>query len=165
MQSSESLKKAIRTWIIIFIIALVLSGVTAFALETELAWLNSLFKNRKSGLAIWIQKVYIALHQTNLDYPFRAYDYDWLAFAHIVIAVAFIGAFNDPVRNKWIIQFGMIACCMVFPLAFIAGTVRKIPFYWQLIDCSFGIIGLIPLYICYQKIEVLEKLTLSKNEK
>jgi len=82
-----------------------------------------------------------------------------------VIAVAFIGAFNDPVRNKWIIQFGMIAWCMVFPLAFIAGTVRKIPFYWQLIDCSFGIIGLIPLYICYKKIEVLEKLTLSKNEK
>ena len=45
MQSSESLKKAIRLWIIIFIIALVLSGVTAFALETELAWLN-FFKRR-----------------------------------------------------------------------------------------------------------------------
>ena len=52
MQSSESLKKAIRLWIIIFIIALVLSGVTAFALETELAWLNSLFENKESGLAI-----------------------------------------------------------------------------------------------------------------
>ncbi len=39
MQSSESLKKAIRIWIIIFIIALVFGGVTAFALDKELAWL------------------------------------------------------------------------------------------------------------------------------
>ncbi len=163
MQSSESLKVTIRVWIVIFIIALVVSGVTAFALDTELAWINHLFENQKSGLAEWIDKVYMAVHQTNVNYPFLAYGYDWLAFAHLVIAVAFIGPFKDPVRNKWIIQFGLIACCMVFPLAFIAGYVRHIPFYWQLIDCSFGIIGLVPLYICYRKIELLERLTLSKN--
>jgi hypothetical protein len=39
MQSSESLKKANRIWIIIFIIAFVLSVVTAFSLDKELAWL------------------------------------------------------------------------------------------------------------------------------
>lgn len=164
MQNSESLKKTIRVWIALFIIALVLSGITAFALETELAWLNSLFQNKTSGLSVWINKVYTALHQTNLNYPFLAYGYDWLAFAHLVIAVAFIGPFKDPVRNKWIIQFGMIACCMIFPLAFIAGYVRQIPLYWQLIDCSFGLTGMIPLYFCYKKIETLERLTLSKIE-
>lgn len=159
MQDSDSLKRSIKVWIVIFIAALVLSGATAFALETELAWLNHFFNGRETGLSAWIKKVYLALQKTNINYPFLAYGYDWLAFAHLVIAVAFIGPLKDPVRNKWVIQFGMIACCMIFPLAIIAGHVRDIPFYWQLIDCSFGIIGLIPLCICYKKIELLEKLS------
>lgn len=157
MQHIESLRKTIKTWILIFIIALIISGVTAFALETELAWLSSLMGDNQSALTSWINKVYLALHDTNLKYPYLAYGYDWLAFAHLVIAVAFIGPLKDPVRNKWVIQFGMIACIMIFPLAFIAGPIRGIPFYWQLIDCSFGVIGLIPLWICYRKIESLEK--------
>jgi Na+/melibiose symporter-like transporter len=50
----------------------------------------------------------------------------------------------------------MIACVMVLPLAFICGPVRDIPFFWQLIDCSFGVFGFIPLYMCYRKTKVLE---------
>lgn len=100
MQNAPSLQKTIKTWILIFIIALILSGVTAFALETELAWLSSLMSNNQSGLTKWIKKVYLALHDTNIKYPYLAYGYDWLAFAHLVIAVAFIGPLKDPVRNK-----------------------------------------------------------------
>ena len=135
-----------------------LSGVTAFALETELRWLIGIIDNRESLLYLWINKVYKALQQTNIHYPFLFYGYDWLAFAHLVIAVAFIGPLRDPVRNKWVIQFGIISCFMVFPLAFIAGYIRGIPIYWQLIDCSFGVIGLVPLCICYYKIQALERL-------
>jgi hypothetical protein len=149
--------KIIRRWIVFFIIALAISGITAFALETELRWLISILPVNEGGLYHWVSKVYEALKDMNTHYPFLAYGYDWLAFAHLVIAVAFIGPWIDPVRNKWIIMFGMIACVMIFPLAFIAGHIRGIPFYWQLIDCSFGIIGLIPLSICYKKIQVLEK--------
>ena len=29
-----------------------------------------------------------------------AYGTDWLAFAHITIAVAFLGPLKDPVRNR-----------------------------------------------------------------
>lgn len=72
--------------------------------------------------------------------------------------MAFIAVLKDPLRNKWIIQFGRIACWMTSPFAFMAGYIRGIPFYWQLIDCSFGIIGLIPLTICYRKIEMPEQL-------
>ncbi|HEV2479181.1 MAG TPA: hypothetical protein VGS79_05945 [Puia sp.] len=61
-------------------------------------------------------------------------------------------------RNKWVIEFGMLACAAVFPLAFIAGAIRGIPVYWRLIDCSFGVIGLIPLVLCYRKIGALERL-------
>jgi hypothetical protein len=74
-----------------------------------------------------------------------------------VIAVAFIGVLRNPVRNKWIIEFGIVACVMVFPLALVAGVVRGIPIWWRLIDCSFGVVGLVPLRICYKKIKFLER--------
>jgi hypothetical protein len=32
------------------------------------------------------------------------------------------------------------------------------PIYWRLIDCSFGLVGLIPLAIVYRKIGRLEKM-------
>lgn len=94
-----------------------------------------------------------------------SYGTDWLAFAHIVIAVVFIGPLKDPVRNVWVIQFGMIACILIIPLALICGPIRQIPFYWQLIDCSFGVIGIIPLYKCYQLIRRLENQTLEIKPK
>ncbi|HEY4063659.1 MAG TPA: hypothetical protein VGM30_17245 [Puia sp.] len=143
-------KKIVRRWIIFFIIALAVSGLTAFTLETELRWLLKVWPFHETGdLYNWVQKVYKALKNTNINYPFLAYGYDWLAFAHLIIALVFIGPLRDPVKNKWIIEAGMLACLLVFPLAFIAGAVRGIPIYWRLIDCSFGIIGLIPLTICY----------------
>ncbi|SCW70787.1 hypothetical protein [Mucilaginibacter sp. NFR10] len=39
MKTEPELRKKIKTWVIVFIIGLVLSGVTAFPIETELAWL------------------------------------------------------------------------------------------------------------------------------
>jgi len=156
MQTEKKIRKSIRNWVLFFMIALMLSGITAFALETELAWMDHFFSGSHTAFYFWIHKVYVALRETNIQYPFLAYGYDWLAFAHLVIAVAFFGLLKDPVKNKWLIQFGRISCCMIFPLAFIAGHARGIPFYWQLIDCSFGVVGLIPLTICYRKIEQLE---------
>ncbi|HUM46348.1 MAG TPA: hypothetical protein PLD84_05440, partial [Chitinophagales bacterium] len=81
-------------------------------------------------------------------YPFMAYGTDWLAFAHIVIAIAFLGPYKDPIKNSWVIDWGLINCILVIPLALIAGPIRDIPFFHQLIDCSFGIIGFIILFIC-----------------
>lgn len=150
-------KKDIRAWILFFIIALLLSGITAFPLETELGWVCSWWPEQNSSFYKWLYTCYQAIKNTNEQYPYMAYGYDWLAFAHIVIAIAFIGPLKDPVKNIWIIQFGCIACISVVPLALIAGHFRQIPFYWQMIDCSFGIIGIIPLLICYKKIRQLEK--------
>jgi hypothetical protein len=152
----ENKIKQIRRWIIFFIIVLFLSGLTAIPLETELAFLSR-FIPVNNALGEWIQKVYFAIADTNNKYPFLAYGYDWLAFAHFVLAILFIGPLKDPVRNKWVIEFGMIACVLIIPFAFIAGHFREIPIGWRLIDCSFGIIGLIPLSICLSKITLLEK--------
>lgn len=155
----QRLERSVRAWIVFFIIALIFSGITAFALETELGWLLANWPGHGEGaLRGWVSRTFEALKDANIRYPFLAYGYDWLAFAHLVIAVAFVGVIRDPVRNKWIITFGMIACVMVFPLAFIAGAARGIPVYWRLIDCSFGVVGIVPLTICYRKVELIEKL-------
>ena len=164
MQTPDHLRR-IRFWLAIFIVGLILSGVTAFPLQTELGWLISLFHSsalqaiaQSTGLLQWIERVNDALRNTNTLYPFLAYGTDWLAFAHIVIAVAFIGPYIDPVRNKWVITFGLIACAGVLPLALIAGHFRGIPLPWRLIDCCFGIIGAMPLLICRRSILALEHL-------
>lgn len=164
-KNEQQLRKTIRVWLILFIVFLVLSGLTAFPLETELKLLIAATTHAPEFLKQWLMNVYNALRETNQNYPFMAYGTDWLAFAHLVIAVVFFGPLKDPVRNIWVIQFGMIACLMILPLAGICGPVRGIPFYWQLIDCSFGVIGFIPLYICYKRIQELEQIVITKKQK
>jgi hypothetical protein len=156
--TETQLRKRIKNLIILFIIGLALSGITAFPIESELALLHSDSTALPGTIQNWINQVYFAVKDTNAQYPYLSYGTDWLAFAHLVIAVVFIGPLRDPVKNIWVIQFGMIACCMVFPLAFIAGPIRGIPFYWQLIDCSFGVFGFVLLYWCYRNIVKLEEM-------
>ncbi|WP_395143896.1 hypothetical protein [Armatimonas sp.] len=151
----EQRLKRIRFWLAVFIIGLVLSGVTAFPLVWELGLLVRWFGSGDSALAVWLRTVYTGLVETDKHYPFLAYGTDWLAFAHLVIAVAFIGPWRDPVKNIWVIEFGLIACAMVLPLALIAGPLRGIPFGWRLIDCAFGVFGAIPLWLIRREIQQL----------
>lgn len=103
-------------------------------------------------MAHWISFVHKGLTEMYQKYPFIAYGTDWLAFAHLVIAVAFWGPIKDPVKNIWVVEFGMIACVMVIPLAMTCGPIRGIPFFWRLLDCSFGVFGIIPLWIVHRDI-------------
>lgn len=158
MNNVSHYKKIIRNWSIFFIISLILSGITAFAVETGLARIIAWWPQQSGLLHSWLIKSYDAVYFINKNYPFIAYGYDWLAFAHIVIAIFFLGALKDPVRNIWVIKTGCIACMLVIPLALIAGHIRQIPVFWRLIDCSFGIIGIIPLSIVYRNTLLLEKI-------
>ena len=158
MINRETLQlKLIRRYIVLFVVALVLSGITAFPIRAELDLLVSIQGVFPEGLHNWFVYIYKAVSEVDSKYPQLSYGTDWLAFAHIVIAVGFIGPWIDPVRNKWVIIHAMIACVMIWPLAFIAGPIRGIPFYWQLIDCSFGVIGLIPLGLCLREINKLSQ--------
>jgi Na+/alanine symporter len=47
----------------------------------------------------------------------------------------------------------MIACALVIPAALIFGALRGLPFLWQLLDCSFGIAGIIPLILAYRLVK------------
>ncbi len=167
MQAPDS-QDARRLWYIrlllgLFVLALVLSGLTAFPLPWELRLLTSWFGEGTAigtafpGLAYWLSRVREGLDAAGREYPFLAYGTDWLAFAHIVIGVAFWGPLKDPVRNIWVVEFGMIACLLVIPLALVCGPIRGIPFCWRLLDCSFGIVGLIPLAIVRWLILGLER--------
>jgi hypothetical protein len=158
MNTEFKLIKQTRYWIIFFMIALFLSGLTAIPIESELSFLTRCF-SPQTAIGAWLDNVHGALAETNRKYPFIAYGSDWLAFAHFVLAILFIGPYKNPVRNKWVIEFGMIACLLIIPFAFIAGEFRGIPLWWRLIDCSFGVVGLIPLSICHSKIKQIESVT------
>jgi len=93
-----------------------------------LRWLNH-FLSGEGKFSAWIEKVYAGVSDTNQRYPFLSYGTDWLAFAHLIIAILFIGPLIDPVKNSWIISWGIICCLLVFPLALIAGPIREIPFF------------------------------------
>ena len=154
----KNLLKKIRALTLFFIIALLVSGITAFPVDTELNWLIK--SNRISHhhfLFQWLNEVYQGVHTTSIHYTFLFYGFDWLAFAHIMIAALFVGVYKNPVRNKFIISWGMFACICIIPLAFICGNIRGIPLPHILIDCSFGVFGIIPLLFCRKYILLLEK--------
>ena len=157
-------KQIIRNWLKVFILSLFVSGLTAIPVEKELTYVIKHFPF-DGTIKGWLEEVLIGVQHTGRDYPFLFYGYDWLAFAHFVLAVLFIGPFRNPVKNKWVIEFGIIACILIIPFALIAGHFRGMPFWWRIIDCSFGIIGLVPLIICLTNIKKLEAEEKEKTEK
>jgi hypothetical protein len=167
MEGSRSLKR-MRWLVALFMAAVVLSGATAIPIETEVNWLVEFTHARRllevpgstqtpPAWADWLCRVQTALHETNAKFPFVGYGGDWLAFGHFVIAMAFVGAWRDPVRNIWLFDFGLIACALVIPYALIFGGVRGIPIWWRLIDCSFGVLGAVPLWICKREARRLDR--------
>jgi hypothetical protein len=160
MDREHNLRFRIKLLTWFFIIGLLLSGVTAIPLQGELNTLVNCFgtKSESSEMAQWLLRVRDALAQTQAQHPFLFYGTDWLAFGHFVIAIVFIGVLRDPVRNRWLFDFGLIACVLVIPYALVFGGLRGIPFWWRLIDCSFGVFGFIPLWFCRKWTIELEKL-------
>lgn len=155
--NEHKLKREIRFLLYVLIIGLFLSGITALPMHMELTYAHNVVNHFgfNNQLTQWLETVYGAVDEVNANYPFIAYGTDWLAFAHLILAVLFIGIIKDPVRNIWVLQFGLIACVSIFPFAFIAGEVRGIPLYWQLIDCSFGLFGGTILWMCYKKVKLI----------
>jgi hypothetical protein len=170
MTELQNVRAKFRVWLILFIIALVLSGITAFGLVWELeildSWFgqNTLMERIFPSMADWISRVHNGIAEIQIRQPYIYYGTDWLAFGHLVIAVAFLGPLKDPIRNRWVIDFGIIACILVIPLALVCGPIRGIPFFWQLIDCSFGVVGIVPLLICRSCIKKMEKLAKAECE-
>lgn len=154
--------RQIRAAIGIVIVGLVLSGVTAFPLLHEMNLLAAMLAGESRdpsvhvGLVKWILTVREGLELTYQKFPFIAYGTDWLAFAHLMIALFFILPWRDPVRYEGVLKMGVVMCLLVIPLAFICGPIRGIPLGWRLIDCSFGVLCLPPLWFALWKIRWLK---------
>ena len=165
MNHEPVLRRRIKLLTWLFIFGLVLSGATAIPLLAELNVLANSFgpNGDSSEMARWLLRVRDVLAQTQVQHPFLFYGTDWLAFGHFVISLVFIGALRDPVRNRWLFDFGLIACGLVIPFALVFGELRGIPFWWRLIDCSFGVFGFVPLWFCRKWTIELEKLENDKS--
>ena len=160
---TNTLLRRYRISLSFFIVGLVISGLTAFPLLAELSILLKIIGIPDSsqyaslaGLQQWIAFVHFGLENTYAAFPFIAYGTDWLAFAHLIIALFFVGPLIHPTRNDWILYCGLIACIAVIPLALVCGHIRGIPLYWSLIDCSFGIFGMLPLLYCLHVSKLLQ---------
>jgi hypothetical protein len=158
--TGEERVRRIRLWLVVVVAGLVVSGVTAFPLELETRYLLRVLaplRGYAPALVGWIGRVHEGLAENGQRYPFMAYGTDWLAFAHLVIALAFWGPLRDPVRNVWVVRFGILACAGIVPLALICGPVRGIPWFWSCVDLSFAVLGVVPLVFAYRHIRVLER--------
>ncbi len=152
-----------RVALSLFIVGLLLSGITAFPLLTEMrllvTWLglgDAISPAGYTGFPFWILTVRFGLEDVYDRYPWIGYGTDWLAFGHIAIALFFIGPFRNPATSRSTLYAGIAACGLVIPLAFVCGALRGIPVYWRMIDCSFGVLGSIPLIYCVRLLRYLD---------
>lgn len=155
--------RGIRLALLVVMAGLLLSGITAFPLVRETGWLlqtlaHSTHLGPGTPLFAWMERVHGALLLTNSSFPFLAYGTDRLAFAHIALAVLFFGPLREPVRNQWVVNFGLMTCAGLVPLAFISGAIHGIPVFWRCLDCSFALCYAIPLLLCRHYIRLLERL-------
>lgn len=134
---------------------LVVSGITIWPAVPELkiavriVWGDS----QPAGvLHSFVLQAIEGLESVEAKHPFMLYAHDWLAFAHIVLAIMFAGAIRDPVRNIWIVQCGLIMCALVPVLAGICIPIRELPLVWFWIDFTFAPSAALPLWIALRDI-------------
>ena len=167
MTSSQSAALTRFRWSLgLFWIGLILSGVTAFPLLTEMRWLVEILGLNRAdrsvfgpveGIAAWVLHVKSGLEDVDTRYPWLAYGTDWLAFGHLTISLFFIGPWIRPAGSRGVLLAGVAACIAVIPTALICGQIRGIPLGWRMIDCSFGVFGILPLIVCLRQLRVIEK--------
>ena len=162
--ATDAVLARVKRWTIVFIVGLVISGATAIPIPTQLRGaVNLLGEDLRAGglipqyIAAWLQTLRDGIRATEAQAPFMFYGTDWLAFGHFAIAFAFIGAVRDPLRNRWLFRFGMLACAAVPLWAVVFGAIRGIPPWWRVIDSAFGVLGFVPMWLCDRWISDLER--------
>lgn len=153
-----------RVAMALFILGLVVSGLTAFPLLYEMKLLTQFLGLGEAtspagytGMYHWILTVRFGLEEMYAEHPWIAYGTDWLAFAHLVIALFFVGPLMDPSSSRGNLLVGIVACIGVIPMALIAGAARGVPIGSRLIDCCFGGLGLVLLLYCLHLLPLIQK--------
>ena len=143
----------------VIVFGLLVSGITVWPavpelrIAVEIVWGGGA---PTDGLHGFVMHAIERLEFVQAHYPFMLYAHDWLAFAHIMLAILFAGAIRDPVRNVWIVQCGLIMCALVPVLAGICIPLRGMPLVWFWIDFAFAPAAALPLWIALRDIKRTE---------
>jgi hypothetical protein len=163
-RNRKILEARVRAWTLFLIFGLFVSGATALPIPTAVsAGERLLGEDFRAGGSIpefaaqWFRTVRDGVETATGDAPFLFYGTDWLAFGHFVIGLAFVGALQDPVRNRWLYRWAMIACALVPLWAIVFGPIRGIPPWWRVIDAAFGVVGFVPAWLCDRWVGALER--------
>lgn len=147
----KRLLRRIRVLLGLFAAGLVLCGIVIFPLKWQIDTVAALFgpgtltDRLFPPMAQWIAQLQTGIAAIADNHPYLFYCTDWVGFAMIAIALAFIGPIKDPIRNIWVIRYGILVCLLTFPMVVISGIVRGFPLFWLPIDCAFGAAGLLLL--------------------
>jgi len=128
-------------------------AVSELRLAVDLVWGDA---EPAGVLHSFVLRAIEGLESVEAQYPFVFYAHDWLAFAHIVLAILFAGAIRDPVRNVWVVQCGLIMCVLIPVLAGICIPIRGLPLRWFWIDFAFAPAAGVPLWIALRDIKRAE---------
>jgi len=152
----------------IVVFGLLVSGITIWPVAAELKTVVRIVWGQSEPTGVlheFILQAIEGIESIQANYSFMLYAHDWLAFAHIVLAILFAGAIRDPVRNVWIVQCGLIMCALIPVLAGICIPIRGLPLRWFWLDFAFAPAAGLPLWIALRDIRRAEKLSAeSKKE-
>jgi len=144
----KQLRWRIKAGIIITIIGLLVNGISSVPLRTELEILLRYPDRLPQFLLDWWTYVQQGVLETSDKYSFMRYGFDWLAFAHVMIAIAFIGPLRDPIKNQWVVQWGMIVAALGILMAFGWERIRDIPVWWSIVDAGISYMAFVVLWLC-----------------
>lgn len=159
MNTWKALKRA-RIMLGIVVFGLLVSGVTVWPAVPELKLAVRMVWGPAAPVGVlhaFVLRAIEGLEHVQANYPFMLYAHDWLAFAHIMLAFLFAGAIKDPVRNKWIVQCGLVMCASIPLLAGVCIPIRGLPSCWFWIDFAFAPAAAWPLWIALRDILKVER--------
>ena len=91
------LRRKVQILLVLYGLALIAIGLATIPLQVEIAVLENVTGDRSAleevwpAMAHWISRVQEGVSRAYGTYPFLQYGTDWLAFAHVVIGIAFLG--------------------------------------------------------------------------
>lgn len=155
--SSEKDIFIVRVLLGIVAFGLLVSGLTCYFLEWEVRFVTQVVWGGSPDTIPFMAEEYKLLVKVGeglkvlmRDYPEFMLGTDWLGFAHVILAILFAGAMPDPVRNIWIVRFGIVSAVLVVPSAWLFGYMRGLPAIHYFVDASFGIGAVIPLILAHR---------------
>jgi len=161
MSNQEKDLFRVRVYLSVVLVGILFSCQMILFVEPEIQWIDKAIGQSPfvvqhfPQLSDWIGVLRVSVTETYQKYPVMAYCMDWLAFAHVFIAVALLGAIRNPVQNVWVVKTALITTLLMIPFTFISGGIRGIPCYWLLLDSSFAMIAILPLVLALRGIKRL----------